>query len=118
MPTDPFTILGADENASDDDIKQRYLALVRNFPPDREPERFQTYRAAFEALSTERRRLEAKVLTSHGAALTRLKIASLPPPEGRRNARVTQAQLTSLLVEGVERVLTRLREAPPTGGAA
>ena len=24
-------------------IKRRYLALVRSFPPDREPERFQTY---------------------------------------------------------------------------
>ena len=32
--------------------KRRYLALVRSFPPDREPERFQTYRAAFETLHT------------------------------------------------------------------
>jgi len=124
MPTDPFSVLGVDENAGDDDIKQRYLALVRNFPPDREPERFQTYRAAFEALSTERCRLAAKLLTSHGAALTRLKAASLPPPEARRHARVTQAQLTTLLVEGVERALARSREAsrgdgpPNTGGAA
>ena len=50
MATDPFSILGVDEDASDDEIKRRYLALVRSFPPDREPERFQTYRAAFEAL--------------------------------------------------------------------
>jgi len=123
MTTDPFTVLGADENASDDDIKQRYLALVRNFPPDREPERFQAYRAAFEALSTERGRLAAKLLRSHGAALSRIEMASLPPPEARRNARVTQAQLTTLLVEGVSRALARSQEAArgdvsKTGGAA
>jgi len=47
---DPFSILGVDENADDSEIKRRYLALVRDFPPDREPDRFQTYRAAFEAL--------------------------------------------------------------------
>jgi len=41
MAIDPFSVLGVDENASDDEIKRRYLALVRNFPPDREPERFQ-----------------------------------------------------------------------------
>jgi curved DNA-binding protein CbpA len=34
---DPFTVLGVGEDAGDDQIKQRYLALVRAFPPDREP---------------------------------------------------------------------------------
>ena len=123
MSTDPFSLLGADENATDDEIKQRYLKLVRDFPPDREPERFQTYRAAFEALSTERQRLAAKLLASHGGALTRLKIASLPPPEARRNGRVTQAHLRALLVEGVEQALARSQQASPadaapTGGGA
>ncbi len=28
MATDPFFILGVDEDASDDEIKRRYLALV------------------------------------------------------------------------------------------
>ncbi len=65
MATDPFSVLGVDKDAGDDEIKRRYLALVRDFPPDREPERFQTYRAAFKALHTERRRLAAKLLAPH-----------------------------------------------------
>ena len=59
---DPFTVLGVDERADDSTIRRRYLALVREFPPDREPERFQDYRAAYEALSDERKRLEMTLL--------------------------------------------------------
>ena len=50
-------------------IKRRYLALVR------------TYRAAFEALHTERDRLAAKLLAQHGGALARLEAVCLPSPE-------------------------------------
>ncbi len=114
---DPFSILGVDENADDSEIKRRYLALVRDFPPDREPDRFQTYRAAFEALQTERQRLAARLLAPHNAALTRLETASLPPPEARRQSRVSQAQLTALLIEGVERAMARWQEASRTDGA-
>ena len=85
MATDPFLILGVDEDASDGEIKRRYLALVRSFPPDRDTERFQTYRAAFEALRTERDRLAAKLLAQHGGALARLEAVCLPSPEARRN---------------------------------
>ena len=54
MTTDPFAVLGVDENAGDEAIKQRYLALVRAYPPDREPDRFQEYRRAYEAVRGER----------------------------------------------------------------
>ena len=54
MTTDPFAELGVDENAGDEAIKQRYLALVRAHPPDREPDRFQAYRRAYEAVRGER----------------------------------------------------------------
>lgn len=111
MATDPFSILGVDENASDDEIKRRYLALVRDFPPDREPERFQTYRFAFEALRTERERLAAKLLSAHGGALARLKAASLPPMETQNNARAPEALMTALLVEGIEQAVARWRRA-------
>ena len=123
MAIDPFSVLGVDENASDDEIKRRYLALVRNFPPDREPGRFQTYRAAFEAVHTERQRLAAKLLAPHGAALTRLETACLPPPEAHRNGRVSEAQVTALLIEGIEQAMARWEEtsradASRTNGAA
>ncbi len=115
---DPFSVLGVDENASDDEIKRRYLALVRDYPPDREPERFQTYRAAFEALHTERQRLAAKLLAPHKTALTRLKTMSLPPPEARRQGRVTQAEVTALIVEGIEQAMARWREASESAAAS
>jgi curved DNA-binding protein CbpA len=37
---DPFTVLGVAEDADDAEIRRRYLALVRDFPPDRDPDRF------------------------------------------------------------------------------
>ncbi len=103
MPTnDPFTVLGVSEDAGDDEIKRRYLALVRAFPPDREPERFQAYRAAFEALQDERKRLEAKLLRPNEAALSRLKHFCVPEAQ-RAGARASKATVSALLVEGITR---------------
>ncbi len=99
----PFTVLGVGENAGDEEIKQHYLALVRRFPPDREPERFQAYRAAYEALADERKRLEAKLLHTHDAALARLKESCLPEAKPM-SARATQATVAELLAEGISRV--------------
>jgi len=99
---DPFTTLGVDENAGDEDIKRRYLALVRAFPPDRDPERFQVYRAAFEALCDERKRLEAKLLNNSDAALARLRLRLLAEAKPF-SARASKATLCALLVEGVAR---------------
>jgi hypothetical protein len=100
--SDPFSILGVDDTAGDEEIKRRYLALVRAFPPDREPERFQTYRAAYEALWDERKRLECKLLTVNGAALTRLKLSCLPPA-GQAAGRASKASVAALLRIGIER---------------
>ena len=102
---DPFTILGVGEDAGDDQIKQRYLALVRAFPPDREPERFQAYRAAYEALRDRRKRLEAKLLATNDAALSRLKQLLLAPSKPI-TGRATKATVSALLVEGIERACT------------
>lgn len=111
--TDPFTVLGVGEDAGDDEIKQRYLALVRAFPPDREPERFQAYRAAFEAVRDERNRLEAKLLRTSDAALSRLKLA-IAPPSRPVCGRATRATVTALLLEGIDRACTNVRGLPPS----
>jgi curved DNA-binding protein CbpA len=102
---DPFTILGVGEDAGDDQIKQRYLALVRACPPDREPERFQAYRAAYEALRDQRKRLEAKLLRTNDAALSRLKLLFLAPSRPVCG-RTTRATVTALLLEGIDRACT------------
>jgi curved DNA-binding protein CbpA len=104
---DPFTVLGVGEDAGDDQIKQRYLALVRAFPPDREPERFQAYRAAYEALRDQRKRLEAKLLRTNDAALSRLKLHFLAPFRPV-SGRASKATVTALLIEGIDRACTKV----------
>lgn len=104
---DPFTVLGVGEDAGDDQIKQRYLALVRAFPPDREPERFQAYRAAYEAVRDQRKRLKTKLLRTSDAALLRLKRAAVAP-SGPICGRAKKATVTALLLEGIDRACTRV----------
>src|SRR3954470_11122811 len=98
---DPFTVLGVGEDAGDEQIKQRYLALVRAFPPDREPERFQVYRAAYEALRDQRKRVESRLLRTSDAALSRLKRHLLAPSKPI-SGRATKATISALLVEGID----------------
>jgi curved DNA-binding protein CbpA len=104
---DPFTVLGVGEDADDDQIKQRYLALVRAFPPDREPEQFQAYRAAYEAVRDQRKRLEAKLLRTNEAALSRLKL-TIVTPSGSICGRATKAAVTALLLEGIDQACTKV----------
>lgn len=61
-PVDPFTTLGVTPDADEAQIRARYLELVRQHPPERDPEKFQEIRKAFDAvkdpLSIARRLLE------------------------------------------------------------
>lgn len=100
MSDDPFAVLGVDENADDDAIKRRYLAMVRAFPPDRAPERFQALRRAYEAVSGQRERLEQKLLHTSSAALTRLKLHCLTAAGSERH-RPSSASMTALLLDGL-----------------
>jgi curved DNA-binding protein CbpA len=117
---DPFTVLGVADDANDAEIRQRYLALVREFPPDRAPERFQELRGAYDALSDERKRLATKLLHTNGAALTRLSMGAfraasvdgasadggVSPTQAPRAAKRT---VVALLAEGIAKALP----APP-----
>jgi hypothetical protein len=49
LPSDPFQVLGLPDNAGEEDVRIRYLDLVKQFPPDREPERFREIHAAYTA---------------------------------------------------------------------
>jgi curved DNA-binding protein CbpA len=113
---DPFTVLGVADDADDAEIRQRYLALVWEFPPDRAPERFQELRAAYDALSDERKRLETKLLHTNEAALTRLSMGALraasadgASSDGRvlqtPAPRATKRTVVALLAEGIAQAL-------------
>jgi curved DNA-binding protein CbpA len=48
--SDPYQVLDLPADSDDDRIRRRYLELVRQFPPDRHPERFAAVRAAYDSL--------------------------------------------------------------------
>jgi curved DNA-binding protein CbpA len=48
--SDPYEILGIPRNADETVVRQRYLELVREFPPDQAPERFAAIHRAYSAL--------------------------------------------------------------------
>lgn len=54
---EPLSVLGLTEPTTDEQVKKAYLALIRQYSPERDPERFQQIRSAYEATSTEKRRL-------------------------------------------------------------
>ncbi len=58
---DPYETLGLARSASDDEIRRRYLELVRQFPPEREAERFAAIRQAYDQLRDPVSRLGARL---------------------------------------------------------
>jgi hypothetical protein len=46
---DPFQVLGVARDAGEAEVRARYLELVKQFPPEREPDKFREIRAAYEA---------------------------------------------------------------------
>lgn len=47
---DPYATLGLPADADDDAIRRRYLELVRQHPPERQPEKFAAIRKAYDRL--------------------------------------------------------------------
>jgi curved DNA-binding protein CbpA len=55
--TDPYRQLGVAESADDAAIRAAYLAAIRACPPERDRQRFEQVRAAYEAIGTAQQRL-------------------------------------------------------------
>jgi len=53
----PYQIIGVSEQASDAEIKQAYLQLVKDNPPERDQQKFRQIRQAYEAIKDEDSRL-------------------------------------------------------------
>lgn len=94
MPN-PFDLLGVAEDADDDAIKKAYLQRVREHPPERDPDRFQAIRAAYEAIKTHRDRLRYQLFQAETPDLAELTAAALRPGDTRR--RPSEAQVRQLL---------------------
>ena len=60
--TDPYTTLRIPRTASAAEVKAAYFALVREHPPERDPQTFKQVRAAYERVRDPDRRLETDML--------------------------------------------------------
>ena len=54
----PFLILGVPPSAGDDTIRAAYLEKLRQFPPDRDPERFKEISDAYNRIQNYRERFK------------------------------------------------------------
>ena len=54
----PYEILNIPPGSGDEVIKKGYLAMVRQFPPERFPDEFQRICSAYESIKTEKDRLK------------------------------------------------------------
>ena len=60
---DPYAILGLGQDADEAAIRRRYLELVRQFQPEREPQRAAEIRAAYDLLRDPIARLENQLFS-------------------------------------------------------
>jgi curved DNA-binding protein CbpA len=58
---DPYEVLGLPADSDDEAIRRRYLELVRQFPPEHNPEKFAAARAAYDSLRDVSRRLRYRL---------------------------------------------------------
>ena len=59
---DPYAVLGLNPQATAEEIKKAYFALVRANPPERDPGGFKRIRAAYDCLKSAEKRLETDML--------------------------------------------------------
>ena len=79
----PYSILGVEPEATPAQVRVAYYRLVREHPPERDPEGFKRIREAYETLRSPRKRAELTLLElRHGPAefdLDRLRDTPAPP---------------------------------------
>lgn len=91
---DPYKVLGISHTADDAMIRARYLELVREFPPERSPDRFAEVRAAYDRLRDPVVSLENR-LFDVSVPFTFESIVADARPDVRRT-RLSSSQLLSL----------------------
>ncbi|MCI0485666.1 MAG: DnaJ domain-containing protein [Blastocatellia bacterium] len=81
----PYKVLGVERNATEADIKQAYFKLVREHPPERDPEGFKRIRAAYEKLRADRERAETDLFLIEDQPetldLSSIRRPAVEPPE-------------------------------------
>ena len=93
-----YLVLGLPPSATQEEIRQRYLELIRAHPPGREPERFQQITAAYEALKDARTRVETAIFGA--ARFGDFELALQALVQARSSQRQTPGLKTLLNAEG------------------
>ena len=70
--SDPYLALGVSRDADDTVIHAAYLAAIKTCPPERDVQRFQTVRAAYELIRTRRDRLAHELFDTSLPTVTEL----------------------------------------------
>lgn len=81
-----YLTLGLEESATDEQIRTRYLELIKAHPPERDPQRFQDVTQAYEAIKDRRVRIYSRIFSGRNtsdmeAALLYLARADRPEPK-------------------------------------
>lgn len=72
MAFDLYSVLGITSIATSDEVRRAYYRLVRQHPPEKDPEGFKAIRNAFETLSDARARQRYDAFEEHGETLSHL----------------------------------------------
>jgi curved DNA-binding protein CbpA len=67
---DPYKTLGIEPSATQAEVKQAYFTLVREHPPERDPEGFKRIRAAYEKVKSAGERAETDLFRVDDQAIT------------------------------------------------
>ena len=98
---DPYSVLGLSRQADDEDIKRAYFQLVRQFSPERAPEKFREIRTAYEQLRDPENR----------ARLGPFLLQPPPPlPKQRRPSYDLRVHVEDLLTLAMELVRTPMQD--------
>jgi curved DNA-binding protein CbpA len=98
---DPYAVLVLSRQASEADIKRAYFQLVRQFPPERQPEKFRAIRTAYEQLRDPEQR----------ARMDLFLVQPPPPlPKQRRPSYDLSVHVDHLLTLAMELVRTPMQD--------
>jgi curved DNA-binding protein CbpA len=109
LPADnPYKVLGVERTATEAEIKQAYFRLIREHPPERDPEGFKHIRAAYEKLRAGGERAETDLfLIEEQYELSRIQKDS-PEPQSP----TAEMMRIDLLALEAELLLEELRLRP------
>ena len=98
MEVNPYKTLGVNRTATESEIKRAYFGLVREHPPERDPEGFKRIRAAYEKLRASAARAETDLflVVEQSEMLAASSLQTFPQQPAPVNKETIKADLLAL----------------------